>query len=131
MDALTNPETRSGLLESIRGEAERELGLAAKPKKKSQSNGPTVSPAPIALPEKLGPRVVKDMPLESIFQHLYKNELFRLSWGAKNAHGEEWQKLEAEFETRLAQMQKEALQNNWLQPQAVYGYWPCQSDGEI
>jgi 5-methyltetrahydrofolate--homocysteine methyltransferase len=81
------------------------------------------------MPKKLGPRVVKNMPLAIIFQHLYKNELFRLSWGAKNAHGEEWQKLEAEFEARLVAMQKDALQNNWLQPQAVYGCWPCQSDG--
>jgi 5-methyltetrahydrofolate--homocysteine methyltransferase len=70
------------------------------------------------------------MPLEIIFQQLFKNELFRLSWGAKNAHGEAWTKLQAEFETRLAAMKKEALQNNWLQPQAVYGYWPCQSDGD-
>jgi 5-methyltetrahydrofolate--homocysteine methyltransferase len=69
------------------------------------------------------------MPLEIIFQHLFKNELFRLSWGAKNAHGEEWVKLQAEFEERLAQMQKAALKEGWLKPQAVYGYWPCQADG--
>jgi 5-methyltetrahydrofolate--homocysteine methyltransferase len=70
------------------------------------------------------------MPLEIIFQHLFKNELFRLSWGAKNTHGEEWTELQVEFEVRLAKMQKEALKNDWLQPQAVYGYWPCQSDGD-
>lgn len=130
MDALTNPERRSNLLDSIRGEAERELGLVAKPKAKSSFVGSTVSPDPIAQPPKLGPRVVKDMPLEIIFQHLFKNELYRLSWGAKNTHGEEWTKLQIEFEARLAKMKKEALKNNWLQPQAVYGYWPCQSDGD-
>ncbi len=27
-------------------------------------------------------------------------------------------------------MQKDTLKNGWLQPQAVYGFWPCQSDGE-
>ena len=32
--------------------------------------------------------VVQQMPLEVIFKHLAKNELFRLSWGAKNTHGE-------------------------------------------
>ena len=113
----------------MRVEAERELGLAARPKAETGPTKSAVVPAPIQLPEKLGPRVVKDMPLEIIFQHLFKNELFRLSWGAKNAHGEEWIKLQAEFEARLAAMKKEALQNNWLQPQAVYGYWPCQSNG--
>jgi 5-methyltetrahydrofolate--homocysteine methyltransferase len=130
MDGLTDPETRPKLLESLQDETERELGLAVKPKKETKFYKSAVSPAPIGLPGKLGPRVVKEMPLEIIFQYLFKNELFRLSWGAKNAHGEEWQKLEAEFETRLANMQKEALQRNWLQPQAVYGYWPCQSDGD-
>ena len=45
-----------------------------------------------------GVRVVKDMPLELVFEHLFKNELFRLSWGAKNARGEEWERLETEFE---------------------------------
>jgi len=130
MDALTNPVTRPSLLDSIRREAERELGLAVKPKKEFNPQKSNLSPAPIDLPKKLGPRVVRDMPLEIIFQHLFKNELYRLSWGAKNTHGEEWQKLEAEFEARLTQMRKDALQNEWLQPQAVYGYWLCQSDGD-
>jgi 5-methyltetrahydrofolate--homocysteine methyltransferase len=130
MDALTDSETRPELIKSLQQETERELGLAAKPKRESRPVASSISPAPIALPEKLGPRTVKDMPLEIIFQHLFKNELFRLSWGAKNAHGEEWRTIEAEFEARLLDMQKQALQEDWLSPQAVYGYWPCQSDGD-
>lgn len=70
------------------------------------------------------------MPLELVFQCLFKNELFRLSWGAKNAHGEEWERLEAEFEKRLTRMKRQALQENWLNPQGVYGYWPAQADGD-
>jgi len=89
-----------------------------------------MNPEPIRLPEKLGPRLVQSMPLEMVFLHLSKNELFRLSWGAKNAHGEEWTKLQADFEARLARMKKEALKEGWLTPQAMYGYWPCNSDGD-
>jgi 5-methyltetrahydrofolate--homocysteine methyltransferase len=73
---------------------------------------------------------VRQMPLEIIFKHLFKNELFRLSWGAKNAHGEEWEKLKVEFEARLERMQRLALRQGWLQPRAVYGYWPVQADGD-
>ena len=63
-----------------------------------------VAPAPrIPTPPSWGPRVVRQMPLEMVFKHLSKNELFRLSWGAKNTHGEEWEKLEAEFDDRLEQ----------------------------
>ena len=69
------------------------------------------------------------MPLEMVFKHLAINELFRLSWGAKNTHGEAWKKLEAEFRQRLDRMTRQAIQEGWLRPQAVYGYWPCQADG--
>ena len=69
------------------------------------------------------------MPLEMIFQHLNINELYRLSWGAKNTHGAEWDKLKAEFDDRLEKMKKAALKEGWLKPQAVYGFFPCQSDG--
>jgi 5-methyltetrahydrofolate--homocysteine methyltransferase len=131
MDRLAHPDTRSSLLESIRDEVELEMGRTSPRSHVQTLQRSTITPNPLTPDHySLGPKVVKDMPLEIIFQHLSKNELFRLSWGAKNAHGEEWRKLEAEFETRLAKMQKEALKNDWLRPQAVYGYWPCQSDGE-
>jgi len=70
------------------------------------------------------------MPLEIIFRHLNLNELYRLSWGAKNTHGAEWEKLKAEFDARLEQMKKAALREKWLAPQAVYGFFPCQADGD-
>jgi 5-methyltetrahydrofolate--homocysteine methyltransferase len=69
------------------------------------------------------------MPLELVFDCLPINELYRLSWGAKNSHGPEWEKLKAEFDDRLARMKHDALRRGWLKPQAVYGYWACQSDG--
>ena len=70
------------------------------------------------------------MPLEIVFKHLFKKELFRLSWGAKNAHGEEWERLQAEFEARLERMTRQALKDAWLKPQGVYGYWPAQAQGD-
>ena len=58
----------------------------------------------IPRPHCLGAARGAQMPLEMVFQHLSKNELFRLSWGAKNTHGEEWEQLQAEFEARLERM---------------------------
>lgn len=130
MDAWVNPETRPSLLESIQKQAEIEMNKSSKIAKRQKSIGSEIVPQPLNPDHiSLGPKVVKDMPLEIIFRHLPINELYRLSWGAKNAHGSEWEKIQAEFGTRLAKMQKDAIKNNWLQPQAVYGYWPCQSDG--
>src|SRR5690606_26237402 len=70
------------------------------------------------------------MPLEIVLKHLHKPELFRLSWGAKNTHGPAWDALQAEFEERLDRMSREALRDKSLLPQAVYGYFPVQADGD-
>lgn len=72
---------------------------------------------------------VEKLPLQVVFTHLAKNELFRLSWGAKNLHGEQWEKTRKEFEERLSKMENEAIKDSWLKPQAVYGYFSAQSDG--
>ncbi|MGB8983704.1 MAG: vitamin B12 dependent-methionine synthase activation domain-containing protein, partial [Anaerolineales bacterium] len=132
MDQLINPEKRPELLARNIREAEMELGRKSQTPEYRKTTGTrsSVQPAPINHPLKWGARVVKDMPLEMVLKHLNLNELYRLSWGAKNSHGPEWEKLKKEFEARLAKMTKAALKDGWLKPQAVYGYFPCQSDGD-
>ncbi len=133
MEALIDAEQRPKLIEKNRAQSERELGreprrAVARGGVREQSG---VEPA-ASIPQAptWGPRLVKQMPLDAVFQHLSKNELFRLSWGAKNTHGEAWTKLEADFEARLDRMRREALKEPWLKPQGVYGYWPAQSEGD-
>jgi 5-methyltetrahydrofolate--homocysteine methyltransferase len=133
IDAYLDPQRRPALLEQLFAEAGREMGreMAVKPTSTERTRS-TVAPAPLPVPAGFtwGPRLVRQMPLEIVFQHLAKNELFRLSWGAKNAHGEEWERLQVEFEKRLERMTRQARREGWLKPQAVYGYWPCQADGD-
>lgn len=132
MDALASPDRRGELYEKMLREAEFELGqsLAAQTSDTKQ-NLRTVKPAArIPMPPSWGVRVVRDMPLEVVFKHLSLNELFRLSWGAKNTHGEGWVKLKQEYEIRLDRMVKEAMAEGWLKPQGIYGYWPTQADGD-
>ncbi len=131
MDALIDLQRREHLLERIFREAEMERQRLTPTRSVSAQPRSTVVPKPLSpLPQKWEARVVRKMPLELVFQCLSKNELFRLSWGAKNTHGEEWKRLQAEFEERLQRMQKEALRYGWLKPQGVYGYWPCQAEGD-
>ncbi|MDX1435617.1 MAG: methionine synthase, partial [Anaerolineales bacterium] len=132
MDAMVEPPAREALLEKIRREAQMELGRDVAPRRGDRPDAKSqVAAAPqIPAPPSWGSHVVQDIPLEMVFQHLFKNELFRLSWGAKNKRGEEWEQLEAEFEERLARMQREALRSGWLRPKAIYGYWPVQSEGD-
>ena len=131
MDALSNGGEREKLLQRIDREARFELdNIKVNADETPAATGSTVKPAEkIPTPPGWGVRVVRDMPLEIVFEHLAKKELFRLSWGAKNAHGKEWQAIEKDFEERLASMRKQAEQEGWLVPQAVYGYWPAQSEG--
>jgi 5-methyltetrahydrofolate--homocysteine methyltransferase len=75
-----------------------------------------------------GPRVLDAIPLEEIFPLLDRKSLFRVGWGARGATGAKWDSLRAEFEARLAAMWPEA--GAYLKPQAVYGYFPAQSQGD-
>ncbi|MBI2758513.1 MAG: methionine synthase [Chloroflexi bacterium] len=132
MDQLIVPEKRKELLARVRREADLEMGRASQTPehRKTTAARSTVQPEPITHPVKWGARVVKDMPLEMVLKHLNINELYRLSWGAKNAHGAEWEKLKKEFDARLQKMTKDALRDKWLKPQGVYGLFPCQADGD-
>jgi 5-methyltetrahydrofolate--homocysteine methyltransferase len=132
MDTLIDDKKRPGLLAKTVQESEMELGRTkVKTSERPNVQHSNVKPAPLTLPpSKFGMRVVKNMPLEIVLTHLNINELYRLSWGAKNTHGEEWDKLKADFDARLDQMKRQALREKWLNPQAVYGLFPCQSEGE-
>jgi len=131
MDSIMDPERRPGVIDQLQRESAMELGRSSQATVLSTSpvSSNVASAEFIPRPPSWGPRVVHALPLDDVFQCLAKNELFRLSWGAKNTHGDAWLKLEKEFEERLDTMRRIALRENWLQPRAVYGYWPAQSDG--
>ncbi|MBZ0304176.1 MAG: dihydropteroate synthase, partial [Anaerolineae bacterium] len=134
MDTLINPVAREEFLSQVIDEAYEELGKPARGRKQAsgdQASLKTVQPAPsLTTPPFWGPKLIETMPLEIVLRHIHKPELFRLSWGAKNAHGAEWEKLEAVFEARLQQMSKAAIREETLRPQAIYGYFPANSDGD-
>ncbi|HEX8993537.1 MAG TPA: dihydropteroate synthase, partial [Anaerolineales bacterium] len=132
MEQLIVPEKREELVAHVLQEGNLELGRTSQipEHRKTAATRSHVQPEPIAHPLKWGQRVVTDMPLELVLRHLSRNELYRLSWGAKNAHGPEWEKLRGEFDARLEKMSRDALREKWLRPQGVYGLFPCQSDGD-
>ncbi len=132
VDALVTPANREVLLEKLRADAARERERSLTPRRRVRSKSRVKLPPAQVIPQpsSWGARVVHEMPLEFVFDCLFKNDLFRLSWGAKNAHGDEWVRFQADFEDRLERMKRQALKEGWLQPQGVYGYWPARSDGD-
>src|SRR4029078_3182985 len=85
--------------------------------------------ATVPTPPFWGTEVVTRIKLQDIVDCMDRNALYRLQWGAKNAKGPEWDKLKAEFDTRVRDMIREAERDSWLEPKVIYGYFPVQSKG--
>jgi 5-methyltetrahydrofolate--homocysteine methyltransferase len=76
-----------------------------------------------------GVRVVRDIPLDEVFDLLDLDELFRLQWGGRGS-GEQYEAtVRSEFRPTLERLTAEAKRDGWLSPQAVYGFFPAQSEG--
>ncbi len=137
MEKLIDPNERGDFVGRIIAEAEAEVKGSAtedrRPKTAADQPRSSVSrlrSSDIPTPPFWGSRVIREMPLEIVLNHLDIDELYRLQWGAKNTHGDEWTKLKAEFDARLDQMKREAIKSGYLKPQAVYGYFPVRSSGD-
>jgi 5-methyltetrahydrofolate--homocysteine methyltransferase len=140
MDALMDPARRDGFVRQrlddvVEGIAKREA-LKARAKADADARGGNGRRAPsrdIDIPRApfLGAKHIARLPLAELFRFFDLNTLYRLHWGAKNAKGEEYERLvREEYEPRLKRMQTEALTGGWLSPGAVYGYFPVAADGD-
>lgn len=83
----------------------------------------------IPQPPTWGVRVLREIPLHEVLDLLDLDELFRLQWGGRGS-GEPFDTMvRTVFEPTLTRLRADAMSNRWLTPQAVYGYFPVQSDG--
>jgi 5-methyltetrahydrofolate--homocysteine methyltransferase len=76
-----------------------------------------------------GTKVLEDIPLDEVFALLDKDELFRLQWGGRGSGPEFDAIVKEQFEPTLKRLEGEAREGGWVQPKAVYGYFPVQSLG--
>ena len=76
-----------------------------------------------------GTRVLHDIPVEEVLDLLDLDELYRLQGGGRGSGPEYQRMVTEEFEPTLARLKKEVKADGWLQPRAVYGYFPVQSSG--
>ena len=84
---------------------------------------------PVPSPPFWGTRVIRDVPPDEVFDLLDLDELYRLQWGARGS-GERYKStVKTEFEPVLARLKVDAIENGWIKPQTVYGYFPAQSQG--
>ncbi|TAK56569.1 MAG: methionine synthase, partial [Bacteroidetes bacterium] len=80
-----------------------------------------------------GTKVVDDISLDEVFQYINEVALFRGQWQVRKGKisVEEYQKLLEEKIYPEYESQKSKVKNKkLLQPKVVYGYFPCNSDGD-
>ncbi|NTU82650.1 MAG: methionine synthase [Chloroflexales bacterium] len=140
MDRLSDPARRKAYIASSIAEAagvlsKRQTGrVALDALGKASMNGEQVrssvrADGPVPTPPFWGAKATSRIRLDDVVACLDRNALYRLQWGAKNAKGDEWEQLKAEFDLKVRDLLREAEHDGWLEPKVVYGYFPVQSDG--
>ncbi len=78
----------------------------------------------------LGVRVEKNFDLNEVFRYINPTALFKNQWQLKTASQEDYARLvEQKYRPLLEKLQQEVREAGWFHPQAVYGWFPCQSSG--
>jgi len=88
---------------------------------------------PVPVPPFWGSRCLERVPLRAVVPYINRRTLYRFQWGFKAAGRSEdeyqaWARTEIDpiFNRIAARAEREDI----VRPQAVYGYFPCQSSGE-
>ncbi|MFL5504039.1 MAG: methionine synthase [Gemmatimonadaceae bacterium] len=84
---------------------------------------------PVPSPPFWGTRVIRDIPLDEVFDLLDLDELYRLQWGARGSGDQYKATVKNEFEPTLERLKTDAKKNGWIKPEVIYGYFPAQSQG--
>jgi 5-methyltetrahydrofolate--homocysteine methyltransferase len=136
MDALIDEEARSALVDRMRTEAQelREKPVVvddAPPTTDDSIRSAASTDAPIPEAPFWGVRDI-EVDLDDVFPHLDRHVLFKLHWGGRGKKGEEWRRIveghdgEEGFAPRIERMWRE---QDYLDPRARLGYFPCATDG--
>jgi 5-methyltetrahydrofolate--homocysteine methyltransferase len=77
-----------------------------------------------------GTRVCRDFDLRDIFPYINETALFKNQWQLKSASQQDYLRLvEEKFRPILRQLESEVITAGWFAPAVVYGFFPCQGEG--
>jgi len=89
---------------------------------------------PIPTPPFWGDRVVERIDLRAVLGWINETMLFQIQWQYKKAgrSSDEFAKyINAEIRPIYRDLVERCIAEEILKPQAIYGYWPCQADGDV
>ena len=134
MDRLQDPDQRAAITQRLLDDARNDVFLntnVGKDIRAGETGGErSAVRTDVAVPQApfFGTRVLHDIPLGEVFALLDLDELYRLQWGGRGS-GESYDSIvRDEFEPARRRLEAEAARDGWLKPQAVYSYFPAQSD---
>ncbi|MGO9960549.1 MAG: homocysteine S-methyltransferase family protein [Solirubrobacteraceae bacterium] len=132
MDELVDPEAHAALVAKTRAAAQRlrdtpvEIDESAPAVSDESVRSAATTANPVPEPPFWGVREL-EVPMAEVYRHLDTHVLFKLHWGGRGVKGEAWARLLREdFQPRLERMWRE---QDYLQPRALLGYFPCNSEG--
>ncbi|CAA9336612.1 MAG: 5-methyltetrahydrofolate--homocysteine methyltransferase [uncultured Gemmatimonadaceae bacterium] len=135
MDVLQDPARRAGFVRDNLDAARNDVFLRTTVGKETLggdaggARSDVRADVPVPVPPFFGARVLHEIPLDEVFALLDLDELYRLQWGGRGSGPEYHAAVKHEFEPALRRLTAQALEQGWLKPQAVYGYFPAQSEG--
>ncbi len=79
-----------------------------------------------------GSKVVEDVPIAEVFKYINENALVRGQWRVRQGEtsdAEYEELLNTRVRPVLRALQNECIEKKLLEPKAVYGFFPCQAEG--
>ena len=137
MDALQDPDRRRGVIDKLLDDARNDAFLHSATGKDQRAGtdderrSGVRADHPVPTAPFWGTRALHEIPLDEVFELLDLDELYRLQWGGRGSGDEFDRMVREEFEPTLRRLQQRARDEGWLRPQAVYGYFPVQSAGNV
>ncbi|HZU23464.1 MAG TPA: vitamin B12 dependent-methionine synthase activation domain-containing protein, partial [Terriglobales bacterium] len=115
----------------------RAAAAAASPASSAEATAPAsapnivLGPAPnIPQPPFWGARTITNWDLREVFRYVNLTALFKNQWQLKTASQEDYVRaVEEKYKPVLAALEDEVIREGCFEPKSVWGYWPCQSDG--
>jgi 5-methyltetrahydrofolate--homocysteine methyltransferase len=102
------------------------------PKVQAKRSDDIAIDVPVPQPPFWGSKVLQDIPLRDVLAYMNEVMLFQVQWGYKR-QGRSREEFERFIENEVRPVYNDLIarceRENILQPKAIYGYWPVQSEG--
>jgi len=131
MEALAGAERETAIAEGRKVKEFARAAAATGTAEVGTAPRDAIAPAPnVPQPPFWGVKVRKDFDLRQVFRYVNETALFKNQWQLKTASQEDYARLvEQKFRPILKSLEEEVIAAGWFEPKVVYGYFPCQSDG--